>query len=167
MTATDTLPTTSATETYTPTTLDLLTDAVRREPADAAARGALYDLLIEQGTRPLTARRRVNQIVREATAAQTLAAARVLIDGTGAKSARTRTAVRAAVGRGTNSSIPVTVVAGDAAPVLSGEEAYTTFRKGGVCHYPGAARRAGYKLDYHPSTLAITVGAGWVLTHAR
>ena len=59
---------------------------------------------------------------------------------------------------------PVEIVAGFSEPTFQGEEGYHTFRKGGgACRNPGAARRAGHKLDYHRSTRRVEVGWGWLL----
>lgn len=128
---------------------------------------AYTDALAESGLSPRTIARRANRVRRAAEAVARFEAATALIEGDTAKSGRARRTVRAAVGLGDNNSVPVTVVAGDAAPVRSGEAAYSTFRKGGVCNFPGAAIRAGYKVDYHASTLAVTVGADWVAQHCK
>jgi hypothetical protein len=66
----------------------------------------------------------------------------------------------AGVGR---STCPIDIVPGDAEPTRQGTEAHSTFKNGGRCQYPGAAIKAGYKVVYHPSTLEVVVGAGWLL----
>lgn len=136
-------------------------------PTDAAGFNAYNDALQEAGLSPLAAKRRANKLARAAAAKDRFAKASELIAGTGAKAGRARRTVRAAVGLGDNNSVPVTVVEGDSAPVRSGEAAYHTFRKGGRCDFPGAAIRKGYKVDYHASTLAVTVGAEWVAANCK
>lgn len=145
-----------------PSDLDTLRMVVWSMPTDRAAVAALTDAVQESGRSRLAAVREVNRFVRDAVAWGESVRVRALISGEGAASARCRTAVRDAVGRRSNTSIPITVVPGDAAPILSGEDAYHTFRSGGLCRSPGAARRAGYRTEYHASTLSITVGAGWL-----
>lgn len=136
-------------------------------PNDATGFAVYSDALQEVGLTPLAAKRRANKLAREAAANDRFAKAIELIAGSGAKAGRARRAVRAAVGLGDNNSVPVTVVPGDSRPVRSGEAAYHTFRKGGRCEFPGAAIRKGYKVDYHASTLAVTVGADWVAANCK
>lgn len=145
-------------------TVEMLTLAVRANPTDRNIITPLLDAIMEKdGVTLATAKRRVNKIVRPILAAKFLADQQSRVHADTAKAAKIRTAIRRAVNRATNSSIPIEVVAGDAAPVLTGEDAYHTFKKsGGRCNNPGAAMRAGYKVEYHRSTLEITVGAGWV-----
>lgn len=150
------------------TTTALVTDettaliaAITTDPDDATAAGALRDYYREHDCTELAATRRVNAIVREAREARILRTARELITSDSARAKR----IRAAAKRITNLTgrhPTFVVVAGHLPPTRSGEEAHHTFRKGGRCEYPSAALRAGYKVDYQPSTLTITAGANWV-----
>jgi hypothetical protein len=143
-------------------TVESLTQTVTANPTDRNAIAALVDAIMEQdGVTLTTAKRRVNKIVRPLLAEKFRIEQRDRVGADTAKAAKIRTAIRRAVGRATQ-PIDITVIAGDAAPVCRGEDAYHTFKNGGRCQYPGAARRAGYKTEYHRSTLEIIVGAGWV-----
>lgn len=134
-------------------TLELMLKTVMENPNDADVYGAAYDAGQDAGLKPLTARKRVNAARRTGRVRQ----AQDVIDG----NATQRTRCRVAAGVAGNP--PVIVVAGKAAPVSRGETAYSTFKNGGRCQYPGSARKAGYKTVYHASTLEVIVGAEWVL----
>jgi len=149
------------------TTADALAAILREEPADRTVRAALVDALLEAGSSRWAAVRAANAVAREGAGSIAHRTARAFIRADGSAAAKARTAIRERVNRGSSSSIEVTVVAGNAAPVLSGEDAHSTFRKGGACHSPGAAIRAGYKVDYHRSTLKITVGGEWVASNVK
>lgn len=136
--------------------------AVRENPRDSLAVRALHDSWLDAGASPVAAARRTNKVYREALAETVLAEMTAVIAGQTRVSAKARTLVRSFIGHERTSSLPIVVVLGDSAPVLSGEEGYHTFRNGGVCHHPGAAKRAGYRIEYHRSTLSVTVGAKWV-----
>lgn len=137
--------------------LDLLAAFVRDNPGDAVAAGVLYDAHQDAGASPLAARRRVNKVIAEGRAVQTLAEAGRLLDRP-----EVRGAIRRACGVASN-MVPITLTHGDAAPAVRGEGPYHTFRSGGICRNPGAAIRAGYKVEYHADERTITVGAGWVV----
>lgn len=138
--------------------------AVAECPGETTPVRCLADAYQEAGVSPLAATRRANKVARASVAAAQLAAAKVLVTGDTAEAIGMRRRIRHAVGL-SNTVAPITVVEGASAPVAAGEAAHHTFRDdgGGVCGYPGAAIRAGYRLDYHTSTLRITVGAVWVL----
>ena len=136
----------------------LLLAAARRAPHDPLAAGMAYDALLESGLSPLAARRRVNREVREGV--RDLARARV------AESGRVRAELRRLAHWSLPHSVPVAVEAGDARPSLSGVPGYHEFRGGGACEFPGAAIRAGYKVDYTPDTRAVAVGVDWLIAHA-
>lgn len=136
-------------------TLELMLKAVTENPDDANAAAVAYDAAQEAGSKPLTARKKVNAAKRAGRVRQ----AEQLVE----KHSAIRTRCREAAGVG--GTPPVVVLEGDAAPYRIGEEAYYTFKNGGRITYPGAARRHGYKMDYHRSTLEICVGAEWVLNN--
>lgn len=136
----------------------MLRKAVVADPDDAAARMALGDHYRELGESAKTADVWVARSVRWGRMS-------ALLTGTGAKSARARAMVRRRAGCDGANNVPITLVGGDRAdeaPKVTGEAPYHTFRKGGVCKFPGAARRAGYKTDYHADTRAVTVGVEWL-----
>ena len=55
------------------------------------------------------------------------------------------------------------IVPGASPPRVCGERAYHTFRDSDtVVQFPGSALRAGYKVEYHPSTYRVEVGADWL-----
>lgn len=60
------------------------------------------------------------------------------------------------------SRCPVRAIAGLQPPARSGEAGHSEFKGGGTAHSPGAAIRAGYRVRYVRSTLAITVGDEWL-----
>lgn len=144
-------------------TVTALTATVMEFPGETTPLCCLIDAHQEAGCSALAATRRANKVARLAARAAQLAEAKELVGGGTATAAKLRTRVRRSVGLERNTAAPIAVVEGDAVPTRSGEEAYNTFRKGGRCKFPGAAIRAGYKVDYHASTLAVTVGGGWVL----
>ena len=146
------------------TDVDLMVAAVGFDPTDLTAQGVLYDALLEAGRTPLAARRRVNRVAREAAAAIRLVEARRRVSAATAWGSALRSRIRRAAGCG-GTLAAVAVVPGNQAPTLTGEGAHTTFRTGGECRHPGAAIRRGYRLDYHPSTWMVNVGADWVATH--
>lgn len=146
--------------------LEAIEAAIKRDPNDGVAAAAMMDAIQECGLSPLAATRRVNRLLREAKAAKWLADARDLVERQAAKGGRLRATIRRVAGLD-GSQAEIVVVAGGQAPTRSGEPAYHTFRgkkgrEGGICQFPGSARKAGYKTDYHPSTLTATVGADWV-----
>lgn len=142
-------------------TVRALTAVLREEPDDRTVHAALVDALQEQGKSRLAAVRVANAVAREGAESLQHRIARTLVGDDGARGRKARAAIRSAA-TGATSQTEITVVVGDAAPVLTGEAGHSTFKGGGRCNNPGAARRAGYKVEYHRSTLEITVGAGWV-----
>jgi len=60
------------------------------------------------------------------------------------------------------SRCPVAVVAGGSPPRARGQRGYACFKGGGPCKYPGAARRAGYRVEWEPSTYRVEVGEDWI-----
>lgn len=148
-------------------TLEMMEAAVASDPFEETTQGALFDLLLEHGKSDLAARRRVNQLRRAAIAARLVARVKDQFRADGARASRLRGRIRGYCRLAPSTNVPITVVDGDSPPVMTGEGPYHTFRgkkgrDGGVCHYPGAAIRRGFKVDYHPDTRRITVGAGWV-----
>ena len=93
-----------------------------------------------------------------------LAKAAALIGGSSRRSAQARTFCRrkAGVSRD-NTTVPVVVVEGDAAPTLEGEGYHFTTPGGRPVYHPNAYRAAWGKVVYHASTLRVVVGAKWVL----
>jgi hypothetical protein len=132
--------------------------AVRAEPDDHTRRCALEDAAQEGGCTPTAARRLACRVTREARAARDLERARSILE----RSSAARSAVRNAAGLRPGAH-PCEVAPGTDAPRVEGEEGYHTFKNGGHCQFPGAAKRAGYRIEYHRSTLRYIVGAGWVL----
>ncbi len=131
--------------------------ALALNPHDTAAQAALGDRYRELGESERTADVWVTRAVR-------WGACKTLLEGTGKKSSELRRRVRGAVGCTAN-SVPILLVGGtrsDEAPAMTGDPPETTFKNGGACQYPGAARRAGYKVKYHPDTREITVGVAWL-----
>ncbi len=129
--------------------------ALAAAPGDAAAAAALGDRYRELGYADRTADAWVRRTVRFAELAALLA-------GSGAKSGRLRSYLR---GRCGVRSCPVALVGyerRDQAPTVTGEPPRHEFRGGGECKYPGAAMRAGYKVDYVADTRAVTVGVKWL-----
>lgn len=150
-------------------TVAMMEAAVAASPGDDTARLVLADALRDAGKSELAVKRRINRIARQEAAAKLLVEMTELVAADTGKGRRVRSAIRRVAGCG-RSHAPITVVDGDAAPAMTGRPAYHTFRgkkgrDGGVCMYPGAAMRKGYDVDYHPSTLAVTVGAGWVAAY--
>jgi hypothetical protein len=132
-------------------TLNGLLDALAHEPDNAGLVAAATDYLMERGLTPRGAVRKVAMAVNLARAVRAVES-----------SPRLRTRIRRAVGCEGNP--PVEVIAGSARPTRHGEEAYHTFRGGNTrVNAPGSAIKRGFKLDYHPSTLRVTVGAVWVM----
>lgn len=136
----------------------ILLATVELMPDEGTATGAAFDALQESWLKPQTARRLVNRAVRRGRFVATTASVNAKTKSGG----KARTAIRAAVQLGTNTSVPVTVVDGDQPPAVSGEASHHTFKNGSRVRNAGAAIRAGYKVVYHASTLAIVVGSQWV-----
>jgi len=78
---------------------------------------------------------------------------------------RHRTLVRRAASAAKH--LPIQVIEdSDAPPRVEGDERYYVFRKsGGHCKYPGAAMKAGYKVDYIKTTRRVIVGRHWLIQH--
>lgn len=134
----------------------LLRAALQQTPADALCRLALADALAEEGCAAAAGRQRLlaGRLARQAQARERPGEVTL----TGSQAAR----IRALAGLA-RSRAEVSVTAGDPAPKSSGEAGYTQFKDGGLCRFPGAARRAGYRIEYVPSTLAISVGVEWLI----
>lgn len=85
------------------------------------------------------------------------------ITGAGRAESKARRKLIATAGFAAGLRPTIEVVTGTARPVKLGTGGVHMFRKGGVCRFPGAARRAGHKIIYHPSTIRIVVGARWLV----
>lgn len=85
------------------------------------------------------------------------------ITGTGRAEVRARRKLIATAGYAAGSRPTVEVVPGTGRPEKLGTGGLHMFKGGGVCRFPGAARRAGHKVVYHPSTLRVVVGARWLV----
>jgi len=145
-------------------TVAALSAALMSAPRDHTLYLALVDAFMEQrGCARSTAERHVRAKRRYAQDSADVRAAELLLGGTSARSRRAR--VRCHQIRDTTCppAVPVSVAPGDAGPTMSGEPPRSEFKNGGVCQYPGAARRAGYKIRYIPDTRVVTVGARFVL----
>ena len=137
--------------------------AIAANPADSLAVGALRDWWQDQGVSRLTATRRANAVVRQATVEANHRAAVAAVTADTAAGRQLRAAIRVAA-ECRVVTVPVEVEQGDAAPQLVGEEGYHTFKDSNrVCHYPGSARMHGYKTEYHRSTRRVTVGENWLV----
>jgi hypothetical protein len=143
------------------TDVDMLTAAVTANPDDQTAAGALYDALQEAGLSPRSARRTVNAIAMEALEARLVTQVDALVNGTAAVSSRLRSIIRRAAGAGHHLP-PVTVVTGNSPPELTGEPPRNVFRGGRISRHSGWASNHWRRIEYRPSTLAVTVGAEWV-----
>lgn len=132
---------------------------IRDRPVNAdIGISALFDALQEAGATPLQARRRCNKMAAEAR----LLYWRKRRDADSAEIAKVlRKIVKVP-------KFKISIFAGDAAPALSGEGPYSTFKGSkGRCHSPGAAIRAGYKVEYHKSSYIVAVGCGWLEENVR
>lgn len=135
-------------------TLELVLKTVTENPDDKNAAAVAYDAGQDAGLKPLTARKRVNEARRAGRFTQAVELM--------AQDTKLRTRCREVAG-GVNHTTPVVVIPGDTAPVSRGQAGHHTFKNGGICQWPGSARRKGYKTVYHHSTLEVIVGAEWVL----
>jgi hypothetical protein len=79
------------------------------------------------------------------------------------RGARLRATIRAAAGITSDTHRRIIVSRGCGAPIATGEAGYSTFPNGDRASAPAAAIKAGHRLAYHPSTLAIQVGATWIV----
>jgi hypothetical protein len=132
--------------------------ALGANPDDQTAAAALVDRYQEMGHPAEAARVLLGRVIRWRRV-------KAAITGTGAAAARLRTRVRGYCGVASCPRIPIAVVGGDRAeqpPRMTGDGPYHTFRGGGGCKYPGAARRKGYRTEYHADTREITVGVSWL-----
>ena len=142
----------------------ILARAIKAAPEDHLARLAYADALEEEGHpgRAAVARAEAKRLLAEKEAQERCAsiAKEILARGiTKLAEAKVRDLVGA-------SRCPVLILEGDQPPASKGESGYSTFRHSGtVVQYPGAARRAGHKLDYHRSTRRVEVGALWLAAH--
>ncbi|MBX9623820.1 MAG: hypothetical protein K2X82_08390 [Gemmataceae bacterium] len=85
--------------------------------------------------------------------------------GTAARLANARRIVRDRIAPGT--AIPIEPDGSADTPHLVGEQGYHVFKNGGRVSHPGAARRAGHKIRYVRSTLAVAVGLGWLVKQLK
>lgn len=139
-------------------TLQGLIRALGQSPDDAALVAAIYDRYQELGVKPKAARVYADRHHRWYATHATLTA-------TTARGGKIRSRIRVIAGCGGANSVPITL-RGDEhagqAPVLTGEAPSSTFKGGGACRSPGAAIRAGYKVEYHADTREVTVGVEWL-----
>lgn len=136
----------------------LLKKAVAAAPADLVAQMALADRWREMGVPDKAIPVLVSRWVRWSKC-------RAALTAETAKGGKLRAAVRERAGCGGANSVPVKLVglgrAGEA-PTMTGEAPSSTFKGGGACRSPGAALRAGYKVEYHADTREVTVGVEWL-----
>lgn len=138
--------------------------AVRANPRDKAACGALFDLLQEEGTKPLTARKEVNSLRRAALKAaedSEVAQAEAMVNGQYRDGTTFRTKIRKLLGLANNH--PIVIVAGRSKPTRRGHDAYYTTPGGKHISHPNAYKWPKVR---HGSTLRAEVGAKWVLARA-
>ena len=93
------------------------------------------------------------------------AAVKAELKATTARGGKIRSRVRQIAGCGGANSVEIRLRGNEnagQAPVLTGEAPSHTFKGGGSCRSPGAAIRAGYKVEYHADTREVTVGVAWL-----
>ena len=70
--------------------------------------------------------------------------------------------IRTAIGE-SGTPTPITMVPGDAAPVITGKSYHYTTRSGSPIYHPSAYSKHGWSnMVYHGSTRTIVVGLDWV-----
>lgn len=124
----------------------------------------MLDCIQEAGRSIEQALRIWDRVRRDPLMSKKLREIQALVDGSSAESRRLRRRIRRTAGCGPYRP-PIVVHRGNAPPVLTGEPPVYTFRDGGECRNPGAARRAGYRIEYRRSTLLIHVGVEWVMRY--
>lgn len=142
--------------------IDLLCKAITADPwGSDAAQLMLVDAYQASGESPhratmFAARRRL------------LAQVKAVLTSDAGASLRSR--IRSRAGCGGSNNVPISLVGQtrrDEPPKCTGDAPETTFRGGGTCRSPGAAIRAGYRVEYHADTRAITVGVSYVAAMIR
>ncbi len=139
-------------------TVKLLADRLRATPNDDALAGALADRWYECGVPHARGKVFAMRIAR-------LAKCKAAITADGSKGGKLRAQVREIAGCGGSNNVGITIVTGeraDESPRVTGDAPYSTFKNGGVCQSPGAAMRAGYKVEYHADTREVTIGVAYL-----